>query len=519
MAQRQNQLNQEITHLYSLYEKGIDYQNSIGLSQSIETNIRFFEGNQWPQPTESTKNLPRPVINIVKMICRSKKAAILSTPVKLIFKSYTQGINTERFNSFANSILKELGQDSLDKQALDDGIKKGSYFFHYYWDKNAIDLNGIVDGGVRCELINPLNIFFANPTLRDEQKQGWILIASHLTVDEILTLCDENVKITASLLENDKNDNGTVTLLTRYFRINGEVYCERATKRHIISAPFPIAPSSPLTNSQNIRRVRAGLYPIVAGCYERRESSIYGLSEIDNVIPNQKAINFNVAMSLLNAQECAWGKYVALPNALKGQKISNVPGQVLIDHSGTGNGIKKMSEQPLSQVPMEITSKLIDMTKSVSGASGIMSGEVEWSNMSGTAIAQLQAQAQVPLEELRSELWEAKRKQGLVIAQFMKLYYYKKPFITKIQENEQEKEIFDYFTSSDYENSIFDVSVEVTGGSKLTTASVISMLDTCLKNGSISAEAYVKSYPDSLLINKTEILKHLQLEKAKTDNK
>lgn len=507
------QWQKELTHLYKMYEDGVDYQNRIGIREIIPTSINFFEGNQWPPPTENTKNLPRPVINIVKMICRSKKAAILSTPVRVRFKSYTQGVDISRFNSFSESIFKELHQEKLDKLAIDDAVKKGSYFYHYYWDKDAVDLNGIKDGGVRCELIDPLNIFVSNPGQLDEQKQKWILIASHLDTEEVLSLCDKDSNLNKALLEADKNENGTITLLTRYFRIDGEVYCERATKTNIIAKPFMIAPYG--DNSQpSSSRIKANLYPIVSGFYEKRNGSIYGISEVEGLIPNQKAINFNVAMSLLNAQECAWGKYVALPNALKGQRISNVPGQVLIDHSGTGDGIKKMQEQSLSEVPMSITSTLIDFTKSVSGSAGIMNGELQWSNMSGAAIAQLQAQAQLPIEELRSEFWEVKRKQGLIIAQFMKLYYYKKPFITVIQENGTEKEVFDFFTSTDYENAIFDISVEVTGGSKASASSVITMLDNCLSTGKISIETYIKAYPDSSLSNKSEILKQIQLEKS-----
>lgn len=510
MAKWQEDLNNSHTPLYKLYSEGVDYQNRIGLRGSIPTCISFFEGKQWPTPTENTKNLPRPVINIIKMLCRGKKSAILSTPVRVCFKSYTQGINVERFNSFANSIFKELGQEKLDRMAIDDGIKKGSYFFHYFWDKEAIDLNGIMDGGVRCELINPLSIFFANPSELDEQKQKWILISSQLDIQGTLAL-SRNKKINPVVLESDKNEDGSITVFTRYFRINGEVYCERATKSYILCEPFPIAP--PSLHNNGSRKIRAGLYPIVCGYYEKREGSIYGISEIEELIPNQKAINFNVAMSLLNAQECAWGKFIALPNALKGQKISNVPGQVLIDHSGTGEGIKRLQEQGISQVPMNITSSIIDMTKTASGVSGIISGEAEWTNMSGTAIAHLQAQALLPIEELRNEFWDVKRKQGLIIAQFMKLYYYKKMFVTVINENNTEKEVFDYFTSSDYENAIFDIFVEVSGGSRANASAEISMLDTCLTNGSISIETYIKAYPDSMIPNKSELLKQIELEK------
>ncbi len=530
----------ERTHLYKMYQDGIDYQSKLGIRDSIPNNIRFYEGKQWPKSTENTKNLPRPVVNIVKMICRSKKSAILSTPVRIIYKSYTESTNLSRFNSFADSIFKDLGQDKLDRLAIDDGIKKGSYFYHYFWDKNAPDIKGRIDGAVRCELIDPLNIFFENPSQLNEQMQKWILIASFRHRVDIFELLDSDISLSEEELTEDENDDGSITVLTRYFRINGEVYCERGTKSHIINKPFPIAPSkeefnsilldrskdpitqkatklenSALYNSLiNKNTVRAGLYPVVCGFYEKREGSIYGISEIEGIIPNQKSINFNIAMSLLNAQECAWGKYIALPNALKGQKISNVPGQVLIDHTGTGEGIKRMEEQPLSEVPINITNTLIDITKKSCGVSELMSGEALWNNMSGAAIAQLQAQAQLPIEELKSDYWDVKRKQGLIVAQFMKLYFYNRVFITKTEENGVEKDVFDTFSSEDYENSIFDVEVEVTGGVKATVASDISVLDACLNNGSISLEAYIKAYPDCAISNKTEILKQLELERS-----
>jgi hypothetical protein len=82
-----------------------------------------------------------------------------------------------------------------------------------------------------------------------------------------------------------------------------------------------------------------------------------------------------------------------------------------------------------------------------------------------------------------------------------------------INENGREKEIIDYFSSNDYEKSVFDVSVEVCGMSKASSASVISMLDSCLSSGKISIETYVKAYPDSALANKTELLKQIELEK------
>lgn len=534
MAQWQGEQLTKVTSLWNLYERGIELQSFLGLRENLPLFVDFFEGRQWPSPTPSTKNLPRPVVNIVKMICRSKKSAILATPIRIHYKSYSPLTDTESFNDFASFVLKELGQDDLDKLAIDDAVKKGSYFFHYYWDKCASGIDGRVDGGVRCELIDPLNIFFSNPSELNEQKQDWILISARRTLNQIKSLADEDACL--NQLRGDEEDTvyntreqkteEYATLLTRYFKQNGEIFCERATKSSIINKPFPITPNfSDLEKelSKNINQpqingadmIKATLFPIVCGYYERKEGSIYGLSEVEGIIPNQKAINFNIAMSLLNAQECAWGKYIALPNALKNQKISNSPGQVLIDYSGTGNGIKKLPEQAISDAPMSLTTSLTELTRTVSGATEVMTGEKYYSNLSGSAIAYLQAQANMPIEELRNNFYAVKRKQGRVLAQFLKLYYYKKSFIKlKKDENGNDRETISTFTSRDYKESILDVVVEAVGGSKSSVASDISLLDNCLKNGSISLETYIKAYPESAITNKQEILKQIELEKS-----
>lgn len=541
------------TQLWDDYQNGLSYQATSGLAKNLPTFVRFYEGKQWPAPTQNTKNLPRPVVNIIKMICRNKKSAILASPVKIVYKAEDALADVEKFNHFADYIQKEIGQEALDKKAIDDGVKKGAYFYHYYWDAEAQGKNGIKEGGLRCEIIDPLNIFFSNPTETDEQKQKWILIASREDVGSVREKCDSDID--ADMIMPDEIDSkyGTVeqegarlcTVLTRYFRIQGEVYCEKATRNTIVNKPFPIAPDiqaagaalglqedapnnslpdKPDTLPLSAENVRARLYPIVVGNYEVREKSIYGLGEVEGLIPNQKAINFNLAMSLLNAQEVAWGKYIVLPDALRGQVINNEPGQVLTDHTGTGSGIRKMTEQTMQAQPLQLVDTLTQLTRTVTGASEVMTGEVIGSNMSGAAIAQLQSQAQQPIEELKDAFWLTKEKQGKVLAQFFKLYYTEKDFIfteTDIKRDangnqvlnqygipeEEEIQLTDIFNSSDYSDTEFEVVVEVINGTKSSAAGDINALDTLLARGLISLRTYLRAYPKEALSNRTEILK------------
>lgn len=513
MVKWKEELKSELTPSYHLYQDALSSQLRMGLRVKIPECVDFYEGRQWPPATENTKNLPRPVVNVVKMICRSKKGAILSTPVKIHYKSYSPYTDIERFNAFATSVFREIGQDELDRLAIDDAIKKGSYFFHYFWDKESISRESGEVGALSCELIDPLNIFFANPAETNEQKQDWIMISSRIKTEKIKNMADPDADTTLLMPDGDENDNKT-TLLTRYFRVGNDIFCERQTKFCIISKPFNIipAPFDKKSKAQGGKRKERILYPIVCGQYERRENSIYGMGEVEGLIPNQKAINFNIAMSLLNAQQCAWGKYVALPNALNGQKISNVPGQVLVDFSGTGEGIKRLPEAELSRAPMELTTALEELTRSVSGASSVMTGEISGTSLSGAAIAYLQSQAQVPIEELKSSFWFAKRKQGMVVAQFLKHFYLKHAYI-KINPDKGCDGVFDEFSSRDFESSLFEVYVEAIGGTKASLASDISLLDSCLKAGKISLETYIRAYPASAITNKEEILKQIKLEK------
>jgi len=551
-----NTTERETTTLWEDYQNGLTYQQNSGLAKNLPTFVNFYEGKQWAAPTKNTKNLPRPVVNIVKMICRSKKSAILSTPVKIIYKAENESADVEKFNNFAAYIQKEIGQEALDKKAIDDGVKKGSYFYHYYWDSEAKGKDGSQPGGVRCEIIDPLSIFFSNPTELDEQKQKWILIASREDIKSVRAKCDKGVDPDTIVADESNSKYGTIeqegnelcTVLTRYFRQNGEVYWEKATRTTIINKPTPLAPdiqaiskeygfeedapnnslpdnheTQPLTTDNT----KAYLYPIVVGNYEIREKSIYGLGEVEGIIPNQKSINFNLAMSLLNAQEIAWGKYIVDPNALKGQVINNEPGQVLIDYSQTGNGIRKMTEQVIQSQPLQLVDTLTQLTRVVTGASEVMTGETLGAGMSGAAIAQLQSQAQQPIEELKDTFWLVKEKQGKVLAQFFKLYYKEKEFTYESvepkldelgkpilddfgQPQEEEVELTDIFNSADYQGVDFEVVVEATAGTKSSAAGDINALDVLLAKGLISMKTYLKAYPKDALSNKTEILKGIE---------
>ena len=563
--------HEEVSALWKLYENGRGYLSAMGLSTKLPLYNRFYEGDQWPAPTKKTKGLPRPVVNFVKMIVRNKKAVILMAKARIGFEAELSGVDIGPLNDFCDYIVKEIGQAELDREAVQQACIEGTYIYHYYWDSEAVGKDGRVAGGVRGELLDPLAVIFENPAQRDEQKQKWIIIVSRETVDSVRAKADKGVDVSSVVPDElDYNDYDTVeqdgsklcTVITRYFRRDGEVYVEQATKTVCFKRAAPIAPDveaaraelfpqtsavedaeedgegvDPPNNSlpdaagkaarKNGRkeplkgeRSRAYLYPIVVGQYEPRKKSIYGIGEVEGLIPNQRYVNNLLGMALLNVMTVAWDKYVAHPNALKNQIITNEPGQVLYDYSNTnGNGIKRLGGAALSGLPVSLCDTIMSMTRTVTGSTEVMSGETVGSVSSAMGISLLQEAAKHPINDLREGFWNVKKKQGLVLAQFFRLFYQGAEYVHEVErEDENKKKIkvkeSAIFNARELEGVRFDVVCEATIGTSSSTAGNIAFLDALFTAGHIDLKTYVKYYPDDALVNKNELLEAVEALQA-----
>lgn len=525
------------------YQKGLEYLGAQKIAEKTKRNIDFFEGRQWAEATERTKTMPRPVSNFIKFICRNKRALMTSVPVRLVFQATSQEIDAKLFTEFAEYMTKEMRLDEYDARAVKDAVIKGTYVYHFYWDKDIIGLPAKEEGALRVETIDLRKVFVANPLEVDEQKQRWIIVASREHIETVKAMADEGVDESLIVADdheksNKEQDNsGLCTVLLKYFRKDGEVYWERSVKGTMINAARPLAPDETLAkkdlkekgiikadpenpaspdnalNAEKKPRPKSYLYPIVIGQYEEQEDSIYGISEVEGLIPNQQIINYLSALQTMATEANSWGKWIVKPDALQGQEISNESGQVLTDYSKDQYGIRKADPPNASMMPIYTIKNIIEHTRTVAGATEILTGELSKGGQSGVAIAQLQAQATQPIEELRERFWRNKEKQGLIMAQFFKNYYHHKPFayVDSVidEETQQVKERLNerVFNGSDFADVNFSVVVEAVKGVRSSTAGDIQMLETMFTKGEITALEFVKAYPSDMLRDKNEIVK------------
>ena len=120
----------EVSSLWKLYDNGRGYLSSMGLSTKLPLYNRFYEGDQWPAPTRATKSLPRPVVNFIKMIVRSKKSFILASKARIHYEAELSEVDLTALNDFADYMVKEIGQEELDREAVQGGTVGTSGISH-----------------------------------------------------------------------------------------------------------------------------------------------------------------------------------------------------------------------------------------------------------------------------------------------------------------------------------------------------------------------------------------------------
>nr|DAI63186.1 MAG TPA: portal protein [Caudoviricetes sp.] len=524
------------------WEIGLEYQRKLRMKETCEQCVDFFEGRQWPAVTERTKNMPRPVINIIKFIVNGKKANILSSKISAVYKPliYSQEMSqvaTEgatAFTNFATHIRKEIKQEDLDDKAILDGLKKGTYIFHYFWDRESKSGLAKFDGGLNGQIIDPLNIVFANPKQKDEQKQKWIIIQSRENVQTLKKIAESN-DITAQeieLIEADEDSQKNydyeeqdgeeyATVLTKYFRKNGEVYYLKTTKNMIVQPETPLTPNASdiLLNMDEQGKTnedteavdidkpeqtdfKISLYPIVVGAHEEREKSIFGIGEVEQLIPTQKAINFDYAMMQMASQNMGFPKVLMRPRALQGKVITNTPGEIITDYSPNFDGIRYMNPPAFSTTPLTMADKLLEVTRTVTGATEVANGEVLGKNMSGSAIVALQTQAKVPIEDIQKRFWRVHEKIAKIWEQFFKAYY---TFDTQYTVENSNGQQLNTFNGTQYQQIDFETTVDVGAGSAYSESLSINLLESALQRGDITFDDYIELYPETAMPFKAKL--------------
>ena len=518
--------------IWEEYSKMKEYQDSMDFRTDFPEIIRFKEGDQWPAPTQKTKNFPRPVFNITEMFIRNKRAAVTNQNMEISYVPLEVDENEEMrataeqgaraYSEFSKVQWENVDQNTLNNEFVDDAITLGTGLLHYYWDDN-ITGGGTLKyiGDLAGEIIDVLNFGVANPREKNIQKQEALILESRKTIRQVQELAKKE-GITGymydlikpdnydALYDSDKKvkDDDEVTVLTKYFRKNGEVYYSKSTHNVMLIDDRSLTPTvsdeEAVENEEAIvtaEPAKITLYPVVVLTYKNRKKSFYGIGEAQDIIPINKLYNQLKGMMALNVIRTGNPNILIKKKALT-QTLTNEGGQQIIDnYEGGGDRIKYMQPPNFSNEFSKISAEIFDMARTLTGNTDVSTGEVLGANMAASAIIALQNQAKTPIKEFQQKFFSAMKEVGDIWCQFYKTYYSTARNISVENDGEVETETF---RGTDYAGTDFKTRVEVTVSSDKESLSM-SVLENMKAAGDITKEQYVELAPDSAIPFKAKL--------------
>lgn len=506
---------QEAERIENCRRKGLQYLQQGGYLAAWQEFEEMRIGHQWPSATPRTRHLPRPVFNIIELMVNHKLAQVLNENMKIVFLPEgrmdlqpEQGQAARFYTRFAEMVWQDLNFGEIVEQALDNAATYGCGIWHFYWDAKKAGRGPFkYSGGIAAEVIDPVNCYFGNPQQRDVQKQPWILIASREEVAKLRVMAKANglpemgicadrlgLEFASEAARNELDEQAKATLLTRYFRgENGHIYYAQAAAGQLITPPT----DSGLT-----------LYPLEVMSWKIRKNSIYGISEVEGAIPNQKGLNFVMAMMMLSVQDTAWPKILTKPGALN-QQLTNVPGEVVVDHYGVGDGIKYLAPAPFSGAALSLVDHIYDLTRGISGLHQVATGEIYNPQMSGAAIVALQQASAMPVEQIKKRFVRALVNIGRIWEDFFKhKYNTSRMLVLENAEGRGERPI--RFTPADYVEVPMDLKIDVGPGTSFSDVLMMTNLENFLEKGHISFEEALEFMPDSAVPFRAQLLEQIR---------
>ena len=274
-------------------------------------------------------------------------------------------------------------------------------------------------------------------------------------------------------------------------------------------------------------------YPIAWGNWEKQKNQYHGRALVTGLIPNQIFINQMFATAMRHLQLMAFPKTVY--NADLISSWTNEVGQAI--------GVRGLQPgQAISQVaynlqPAEMSNQIFTLidkamayTKECLGATDAQMGNVKPDNTS--ALMVLQTNAEVPLENIRSGVYEWIEDIGGILLDFMGAYYGTRPvvvdqefeeFITgpdgapqidpqtgQMMTQKIVRKVLKEFDFRQFKHLWLNLRVDVGATTYFSEIAMTQTLDNLRADGTLDVIQYLERIPDKLIPKKQELIDELK---------
>ncbi|MCK9449442.1 MAG: hypothetical protein M0Q41_10760 [Bacteroidales bacterium] len=447
---------------------------------------------------------PKPTFNITREYVEKVTAKLLETKHSVGFIADMADESLREIDNFYDYQMKEINDSDITQQIAKQGIIDGVAVAITSFDNDTLGTASLYRGFLKRQVLLFENTFWENPYCEDEQDQQYWGYFFPMDIKSIKELCEDHLTDEEkeefiipdefyNLSETDQTkvrndiDNEVANVYVRFFRVDGEVFFELATKYvDLYEVPHSL---NPKTNQAIMKKLKQDLekrmqndeedvnkkvidyatdgakyllftraektsaaehakekskfwrYPVSIFRPYPIVGSILGESGASQIIANQKIINYTFLLIILIMQSHAMPKILAKEEALRGQEYDNSPNQILIDYtpvtSGVQWGITRLSSgDAVNSNLIEIGQKIIGLTRNINGFDDLISNASK--DLSGYAYQQLVQQANLTLQQPQKRLWKYIKENARTDLLYFKHYIDKAKYFTRMSNSDVE---------------------------------------------------------------------------------
>ena len=509
------------TEVWREYQRGVSYNQSIDLYDTVKRNNDFYNDKQWEGV--NAPDLDKPVFNFLKPVVSYYVAMLISDDV---------AVNVEIGNSVRPAAETVPGMEGIGIQGpvdfnTDDNVPKViaqevdniiERTNLKYKNRKAVR-NCAVDGdacvyiwfdpdeetgfdykcAIKADVLDNTNVLFGNPTEAEVQEQPFILLVYRRLTEDVKEEAEANglnpEEITVDNEDHYANtdydtDNDYTTVILKLWKENGTVRMMKCTREALVKKE---------TDTEYKQ------YPIAWMSWESMKNSYHGISPITGKIPNQIFVNKIYAMAQRQVQDFAFPKVVY--DRRKIDRWDPRPGKaVSVDGDPTATIFTGFRAPDMSGDVINMAEITVKQTKDMMGASDAALGNVKPDNTS--AIIEVQKAAGLPLDIQKMDFYNFVEDCVRIFIEIMRVNYGSRMITLTDSDGNSTQGEFDYSILSDY---ALNLKIDIGAGSYWSELMQVQTLDNLMSNKIIpDALTYLEAIPEGYIKNKNRIIERIK---------
>ena len=511
---------------WKLYEKGIDYITRKRVIDRTNQNWNFFSGKQWEGMQTGGEKLP--FANFIKPTIKHKVSTVSQNNMVAHYSDAEGNEKLEPVYAMLDQKFSACWEHANMDMVLWSTIKDA-----------AVTGDGILYFGTEkmqdVQRLPNTSLLYGDESEPNIQNQPYVIVHQRLLVSTVRSmarangLSEEEIELivpdqeteylvgnTDEVEDDSSSETSKATVLFYFTKVHGIVHIAKCTK-HVVFEPIrPIAAKNP------DGEYGAGLtmYPLLKYSWEDYPNDARGLSEVEQLIPNQLEVNKTLARRSMIIKLTAYPRLAYDKQGIINPEELEKVGKPIEVNTGAMQSVNQMIQYlnpaQASGEPRNFMDDIIKYSQELSGSGETAMGNINPTRVAASAIIAIRDQAALPLNEQVAKMKTFVEEYARLSIELWMVYNPDGMDVLVTEQNPvtgEEVKVLKRITKEDWDAMSPDIRIDTSQDNPWTKEAEQNLLDMLLDKQYVTFEEYVDLSTDHGIVPKNK-LKHL-LEKRK----